>query len=760
MYNRGILFAIRTPAGNLRGPQYMQQALASLHQHGFGHSDIRLLYGVVAGEAMLLCRSTSAMKIAIQTALQAQYPDCTLHAIRGDPFVPSGDRRLWSARLRLQPDMFPLLDRRAFDDLLSRNSTDPISSVLNVLSSGQNDPVAGLVEICVRPAPRRARRHLLRAVRQLSGPRFRSHPYFATLYVKAVTGPWLSRRWASMLALIAGRRDPTASCPPDLIAAQTKADRHLFTVTVHLAAIAASQHAALAITKIQALAGSFSPFTVPGKSTFVLSPVKHQTDRPSRCRRRFLLSDDEVAMLWHPPTSTVEAENLSRVESRELPPPTALPNTSERGEGMILGRVQYRDDRRLATMPDDARFRHTFIVGKTGMGKSTLLENLLAADIDAGAGVGLIDPHGDLAETVLRLVPRRRTNDVVLFDVGDRDHPIAFNPLDCRSQQERPLVASAIVSAIHKMNPDSWGPRLEDILRNACLALCEVPGTSLLSLSKMLSDANYRCRILDQVSDPVILEYWHNEFGRWRATDQATAVASVQNKIRPFLSHPILRAIVGQPTSRLDLRRIMDEGKILIVNLSKGRIGEDATSLLGSFIVGGLQQAALSRADVPVDQRSGFHLYVDEFQNFATDSFATILSEARKYRVSLTLANQYLYQIREQSPQTLSAVFGNVGSIVAFQVGSDDAEELARQLIKNEGDLLPSDLTNLPKYTAYLRLLIDGMPSRPFSIATLPPRSSPKHRASLATIRSVSHRRYGRPPDQVAQEIERAFCTA
>ena len=738
----------------------MQQALASLHQHGFGRSDVRLLYGVVAGEEMLLCRCTSEMKIPLQTALQAQYPDCTLHVLRCDPFAVAGDRRLWSAHLRLRPDLFPLLDRQAFDDLLARNSTDPISSVLHVLSNGRNDPVTGFVEISVRPAPRRCRRHLLRALRQLSRPRLRSYPSFATLYATAATGPWLSRRWASVLALFAGPQDPAATHHPNLAAAQAKVERHLFTVAVRLAAIAAPQHAAFALAKVHALAGSFGPFTVPGRSAFVLSPVKQQTPRQRRFRSRFLLNDDELAMLWHPPTSTVKTETLSRVQSRELPPPTALPDTSERGEGLILGRVQYREDRRLVTMPDDARFRHMFIVGKTGMGKSTLLENLFSADVDAAAGVGLIDPHGDLAETVLRLVPRHRTNDVVLFDVGDRRHPIAFNPLDCRSEQERPLVASAIVSAIHKMNPDSWGPRLEDILRNACLALCEVPGTSLLSLSKMLSDANYRSFILDQVRDPIILEYWRSEFGRWRATDQATAVASVQNKIRPFLSHPILRAIVGQPTSKLDLRRIMDEGKILIVNLSKGRIGEDATSLLGSFIIGGIQQAALSRADVPAEQRPGFHLYVDEFQNFATDSFATILSEARKYRVSLTLANQYLYQIKEQSPQTLAAVFGNVGSIVAFQVGSDDAEELALQLTKNEDDLSPSDLTNLPKYTAYLRLLIDGMPRRPFSIATLPPRASPKHSANLATIRSVSHRRYGRPPDQVAKEIEKAFCVA
>lgn len=737
----------------------MQQALTSLHQHSFGRSDVRLLYGVVAGEATLLCRTTSAMRTAVQTALHAQYPDCTLHVVRSGLFRPSAERRCWSASLRLQPDLFPLLDRQVYDDLLARSSADPISSVLNVLSTGRNDPVAAFVEISVRPAPRRARRHIVRAAQRLSHTRLGSHPYLATLYAKAATGPWLSRRLASVLAVLAGRHASSVTHHQELLTAQAKADRHLFTVAVRLAALAAPQHASLAVAKLHALAGALSPLTVPGRSTFVLSAIKRHVAWPGRDGRRFLLSDDELAMLWHPPTSTVQAESLSRVESRELPPPTVLPNTSDRGEGPILGRVQYRNDRRLVSMPGDARFRHTFIVGKTGMGKSTLIENLCAADIDAGAGIALIDPHGDLAENVLRLVPRRRTTDVVLFDVGDRERPIAYNPLDCRSQQERPLVASTIVSAVHKMNPDSWGPRLEDILRNACLALCEVPDTSLLSLSRMLTDARFRSRVLDQVSDPVILKYWRNEFGRWRSADQAIAVASVQNKIRPFLSHPILRAIVGQPKSKLNLRHVMDEAKILIVNLSKGRIGEDATSLLGSFLVGGLQQAALSRADTLAERRGGFHLYIDEFQNFATDSFATALSEARKYQVSLTLANQYLYQIKEHSPQTLSAVFGNVGSIIAFQVGSDDAEELARQLTKNEGDLLPSDLTNLPKYTAYLRLLLDGMPCRPFSITTLPPRIPPKYRASLATIRSVSHRRYGRPPDQVAKEIEMAFST-
>jgi len=332
----------------------------------------------------------------------------------------------------------------------------------------------------------------------------------------------------------------------------------------------------------------------------------------------------------------------------------------------------------------------------------------------------------------------------------DREHPLAFNPLATRFPEQRPLVASGIVSAFKKLYGESWGPRLEHILRNALLALLENPGTSLLSLVRLLSDPRYRNEAVSRLQDPVVRSFWQNEFAKWKPNFRAEAIAPIQNKVGQFLSHPILRPILSQPRNKVDFRRIMDEGQILIVNLSKGRIGEDASTLLGSLLVTGLQLAAMSRADVPEDHRPDFFLYVDEFQNFATESFATILSEARKYRLNLTLANQYLAQMDEQ---TLEAVFGNVGSLLCFQIGARDAESLAEQL---GGDLTPQDLMALPKYTAYIRLLVDGMPSRPFSMQTLPPRVS-RNTTRSETIRKTSRHRYARPIKEVEHQIERTI---
>jgi len=372
--------------------------------------------------------------------------------------------------------------------------------------------------------------------------------------------------------------------------------------------------------------------------------------------------------------------------SRQLEPPAVLPSEGSEPGLATLGRVLFRQRRELFGVRLDDRRRHLAIIGKTGMGKSTLLHNLVASDINARQGVGLIDPHGDLADSVLDFIPKRRTNHVVVFDAGDREHPLAFNPLAARSPEQRPLVASGIVSAFKKLYGESWGPRLEHILRNALLALLENPGTSLLSLVRLLSDSGYRNEAVSRLQDPVVRSFWQNEFAKWKPNFRAEAIAPIQNKIGQFLSHPILRPILSQPRTRLDFRRIIDEGQILIVNLSKGRIGEDASTLLGSLLVTSLQLAAMSRADVPEDHRPDFFLYVDEFQNFATESFATILSEARKYRLSLTLANQYLAQMDDQ---TLEAVFGNVGSLLCFQVGARDAEPLAEQF---GGDLTPQDL--------------------------------------------------------------------
>jgi hypothetical protein len=484
------------------------------------------------------------------------------------------------------------------------------------------------------------------------------------------------------------------------------------------------------------MAGSFGMFSLPRLGTFHASHILRSDGRPSRFRSHAsLLSTEELAALWHPPTTTVRSPTLAQVESREFEPPVTLPRAADHPGIATLGVTAFRGkNERFGILPSD-RLRHLAILGKTGMGKSTLLYNLLVSDIAAGRGVALIDPHGDLAESLLPAIPPFRTNDVIFFDAGDTAHPLAFNPLACPSPESRPLVASGIVSAFKKLFADSWGPRLEYTLRNALLALLEVPGSTLQSVLRLLSDPHYRGGVAAQLRDPVLRAYWEQEFPGMGKRLRTEAIAPIQNKLGAFVSSPILRNILCQIESRLDLRRAMDTGKVLIVTISKGRIGEDGSALLGSLLITSLQSAAMSRADVPEAARREFFVYVDEFQNFATESFATILSEARKYRLSLKLANQYLDQIDEQ---TAAAVFGNVGSYLVFQVGATDAEVLSEQLA---GGITPVDLMALPRYQAYAKLLIDGMPSRPFSIRTLPPsRQIDEKRAEI--IRRASRRRY------------------
>ena len=344
---------------------------------------------------------------------------------------------------------------------------------------------------------------------------------------------------------------------------------------------------------------------------------------------------------------------------------------------MVLGRVLFRDDRRPVVLGLEDRRRHLYVVGKTGMGKTKLIQNMIVADMLAGRGICLVDPHGDLAESITALVPKHRTNDVILFDAGSREHVLSFNPLACTDKSRIDQVTSGVVSAMKKLY-DSWGPRLEDTLRNAVFATVE-RGGNLLSVMRLLGETAYREQVVPLIRDPIVRSFWLHEFASWSDNYRTEAVAAIQNKLRPFLTSTNIRAIVSQPGRSLDLRHVMDKGRVLIVNLSKGRLGEDNSTLLGALLVTSIQQAAMTRADVPEFERRDFSLYVDEFQNFTTGSFASVLSEARKYRLSLVVAHQYLTQLDES---TANAVFGNVGSIVAFQVGNNDAQRLAEQLGK------------------------------------------------------------------------------
>ena len=413
----------------------------------------------------------------------------------------------------------------------------------------------------------------------------------------------------------------------------------------------------------------------------------------------------------------------------------------------VFAQTTYRNEFKKFGIRTDDRRRHMYLIGKTGMGKSTILENMIVDDIRAGHGVAVVDPHGDLAEKIIEFIPADRINDVVYFNPSDINYPIAFNVVEQVEPHLRHLVASGLIGVFQKLWADSWGPRLEYILRNAILAILDFPGSTILGLVRMLSDKNYRKRVVANIKDPVVKAFWEKEFSGYADKFASEAVSPIQNKVGQFLSNSLMRNIIGQVKSAIDIRDIMDNGKIIIMNLSKGRIGEDNSALLGAMMITKIQLAAMSRVDVPEKDRRDFYLYIDEFQNFSTDSFANILSEARKYRLNLILAHQYIEQLSEK---VKPAVFGNVGTMVVFRVGAADAEELVKEFTPT---FTEEDLVNLPKYEMYLKLMIDGIASSPFSAAGLPPLREDEKTGNVQKVIDNSREKYASDRAAVEEKI-------
>ena len=411
--------------------------------------------------------------------------------------------------------------------------------------------------------------------------------------------------------------------------------------------------------------------------------------------------------------------------------------------------TNYRNQRRKFGIKLDDRRKHMYVIGKTGMGKTTMLENLVISDILAGHGLCFIDPHGDSAEKILDYIPSERINDVVYFNPADVENPIAFNPLENVSEAHKHLIGSGLVQVFKKLWADTWGPRLEYLLRNAIMALLDYPGSTLLGVTRMMIDKAFRNKVVAKIKDPVIRQFWTEEYTKYSGSFQTEAISPIQNKVGQFLSNFLIRNIVGQVKSTIDIREIMDEGKILIMNLSKGRVGEDASMLLGSMMITKIQLSAMSRVDVPESERRDFFLYVDEFQNYATDSFADILSEARKYHLNLTLAHQFIEQL---SDIVKAAVFGNMGSLVCFRVGAIDAEELVKEFTPQ---FTEEDLVNLTKWDIYLKLMIDGVSSSPFSATTLPPIHEASKVNNSEKVIQVSRERYSKERSKIEDKIAR-----
>lgn len=382
------------------------------------------------------------------------------------------------------------------------------------------------------------------------------------------------------------------------------------------------------------------------------------------------------------------------------------------------------------------------------MGKSNLMENMAIQDIQAGRGVAYVDPHGEGAEKLLDFIPSNRINDVIFFNPADLDYPIAFNVMEKVDFRFRHLVASGLMGVFKKVWPDVWSARMEYILNNSILALLEYPDATLLGVNRMLADVEYREKVVAKITDPVIKSFWVTEYARYTQRYEIEATAAIQNKVGQFISNPLIRDIIGQTKSTIDMRDIMDSEKIFIMDLSKGRIGEDNSRLLGALLITKLQLAAMSRVDIPEEDRKDFYLYVDEFQNFATESFANIMSEARKYRLNITLGHQYITQMEEE---VRDAVFGNVGTLAVFRIGAEDAEFLEREF---SPQFTAEDLVNLPKYNIYLKLMINGISGQPFSAETLPP-PAPLESSNREKIIRASRERYGVKREIVDEKISR-----
>ena len=403
------------------------------------------------------------------------------------------------------------------------------------------------------------------------------------------------------------------------------------------------------------------------------------------------------------PDTQSSQPNASRSETAQFSSVTVFAKTNFRNQPVSFGIK--RADRRA----------HLYLLGKTGTGKSTLLESLMLDDIRKGRGFALLDPHGDLVKRIKARIPWSRRDDVIDFDAADANQPYGFNPLVNVPIEKRSLAASGLIQVFKHLWNDSWGPRLEYILRNCLLSLLDYPDANLADILKLLSDRDFRKKVLSFISNEQIREFWTKEYDRFPERLRAEAISPIQNKVGAFLVHPLLQKILTRPEKPLNLRRIMDEGKILLVNLAKGSIGEDISNLLGSLLISRFDLAALSRANIPETERSDYTLYLDEFHNFTTQSLVLMLSELRKYRLSLVLAHQYLTQL--EIP-IRDAVLGNVGTIIVFRIGAADAEILSQEFAP---EFSVTDFTNLPNYHIYLKLMIDGRISRPFSAVTLPP---------------------------------------
>ena len=757
-----VLLMLEIPRTNDKKELAAEQLFASLHgilrdkleMKNSGGVQEHLSFEIVStgGQIRFYVWTPKALQSFVEGQIYAQYPTVQIHKVQDD-YVDVRDKYqvVYTSEIVLtENDVLPIKTFENFE-------VDPLAGITGTLAKLNPDKDEELwIQILTRPIPDDW------------------HKSTTDKWVKQVKSGQKNLRilgidWVWLITALGALFRPPQSGPngepvkvelserakTQIEKAEEKATKLGYAVKIRLAYLGSDQTDAK--LNMQALVGTFKQYNSTNLNGF--TSIGGTFDRAALDSYKlrqftdngFILNISELASVYHLPHTSVETPNIVWATSKTAEPPASLPlitgNAEHDRDISAFGLTNFRGINHQFGMLRRDRSRHVYIIGQTGAGKSGMLELFALSDIFYDQGYCIIDPHGDFAINNLRFVPEKRIKDVIYFNPADVEFPVAFNPLEITDPSRKPNVCSEVIGVLKRMFGDSWGPRLEHILRYTLLALLDRPETTLLDISRMLTDKEFRKETLDYCKDVTVLQFWKHEFGQWNEKQVNESIAPVLNKVGAFTANPIIRNIIGQPKSSFDVRRIMDEGKILVVNLSKGLIGEDNAGILGAFLVTKVQLAAMSRSDIPdVADRRPFYLYVDEFQNFATDSFAVILSEARKYGLNLTVANQYISQMTDS---VRDAVFGNVGTTISFRVSADDAPLLSKQF---EPTFEAQDLLQMNNRNFVISMIINGEKVPAFSATTLSIPNTPKD--NFDAIVASSREKYSRKRADVEKEIK------
>lgn len=721
------LLVLEIPRTNDKGELAAEQLFASLHGILRDKEELRLSGGMqehlsfeiasVDGQIRFYVWVPKSLQSFVEGQIYAQYPTVQIHQADEDYTVHEKDHSvIYTSELTTTASEFlPIRTFQTFE-------VDPLAGITGTLAKLESTGEELWIQVLIKPVPDIWQRAADRWIDGIKSGKNSIFPglggglqwifgIFEALWRPPEQGEAIGEQKVEL-----SERDKTR-----VSEAENKASKLGYDVKIRLAYLGESQTSAK--LHMQALVGTFKQYNSTNLNGFKSTKAAFGKEFLDKYRQRafngngFILNIEELASVFHLPHTNVETPNIVWASSKTAEPPSKLPivgGGSANDQISAFGVTDFRGINHQFGMLRSDRSRHVYIIGQTGAGKSGLLELFALSDIFHEQGYAIIDPHGDFAINNMKFIPGNRIEDVVYFNPADTAYPLGFNPLEVTDPNQKTNISSEVIGVLKRMFGESWGPRLEYILRYTILALLDRPETTMLDITRMLTDKKFRKETLEFCRDTVVLQFWNVEFASWNDKFVAEAIAPVLNKVGAFTANPIIRNIIGQPKSTFNIREIMDQGKILIVNLSKGLIGEDNAAILGSFLVTKIQLAAMSRSDIPdIRDRRPFYLYVDEFQNFATDSFATILSEARKYGLNLTVANQYISQMTET---VRDAVFGNVGTMISFRVSADDAPILSKQF---EPNFEAIDLLQMHNRNFVINMVIGGEKTPAFSGRTL-----------------------------------------